>query len=124
MIGEQIMSTNQIEVGQAIKYYRKKLGMTQEQLAEKSNLSVKYISLIENGSSKNISIQKLSNIATALDVNLASMLATDKPQFSDNSTPYTELLFLKLQNLPLKEAEEFSKVFLDLFRSLENFNKN
>lgn len=124
MIGEQIMSTNQIEVGQAIKFYRKKLGMTQEQLAEKSNLSVKYISLIENGSSKNISIQKLSNIATALDVNLASMLATDKPQFSDNSTPYTELLFLKLQNLPLKEAEEFSKVFLDLFRSLENFNKN
>lgn len=118
------MSTNQIEVGQAIKFYRKKLGMTQEQLAEKSNLSVKYISLIENGSSKNISIQKLSNIATALDVNLASMLATDKPQFSDNSTPYTELLFLKLQNLPHKEAEEFSKVFLDLFRSLENFNKN
>lgn len=124
MIGEYIMSANYIDVGQAIKFYRKERGLTQEQVAEKSNLSVKYISLLENGSSKNISIQKLSNIATALDVSLASLLTTNKPQFSDNSTPYTELLFLKLQNLPIEEAEEFSKVFLDLFRSLENFNKN
>lgn len=91
-------------------------------MAGSSGLSVKYISLLENGSAKNISIQKLSDIASALEVNLATLLTNDKPQFSDNSTP-SELLFLKLQNLPTEKSEEFSKVFLDLFRSLENFSK-
>lgn len=117
------MNANGIDIGQAIKFYRKKQGLTQEQVAESSGLSVKYISLLENGSSKNISIQKLSDIASALEVNLATLLTNDQPQFSDNSTPYTELLFLKLQNLPTEKSEEFSKVFLDLFRSLENFSK-
>ncbi len=117
------MSAKRIDIGQTIKFYRKKQGLTQEQVAESSGLSVKYISLLENGSAKNISIQKLSDIATALEVNLATLLTNDKPQFSDNSTPYTELLFLKLQNLPTEKSEEFSKIFLDLFRSLENFSQ-
>lgn len=115
------MSSKQIDIGQTIRFYRKQQGMTQEQLTEKSNLSVKYISLLENDASTNISIQNLSNIANTLEVDLATLLSTKKPQFSDNSTTYTELLFLKLQNLPNEDAEPFSKVFLDLFRSLKEF---
>lgn len=55
------MNANGIDIGQAIKFYRKKQGLTQEQVAESSGLSVKYISLLENGSSK-ISVSKNSLI--------------------------------------------------------------
>lgn len=50
-----------------IKYYRFRLGITQEQLAEKCDISPRYISDIENGKG-NIPIDTLSNISSALNV--------------------------------------------------------
>lgn len=54
-------------LGANVKYYRFLIGYTQEQLAEKCNLSPRYISDIEtyNG---NIPIDTLSNIAKVLKV--------------------------------------------------------
>ena len=39
-------------LGQRIRYYRKKQGLSQEQLAEKVNISTTHMSHIENGSTK------------------------------------------------------------------------
>lgn len=50
-----------------IKYYRFKKGITQEKLAEKCDISPRYISDIENGKG-NIPIDTLSNISFALNV--------------------------------------------------------
>lgn len=50
-----------------IKYYRFKKGITQEQLAEKCDISPRYISDIENGKG-NIPIDTLSNISFVLNV--------------------------------------------------------
>lgn len=54
-------------LGANVKYYRYIIGYTQEQLAEKSNLSPRYISDIEN-SNGNIPIDTLENIAYTLKV--------------------------------------------------------
>ena len=59
-----------------IKYYRKLKNITQEQLAELSDLSVSYIKQIEaNNEFKNITLNTLSKIAKSLDVNLNQLFS-------------------------------------------------
>ncbi len=54
-------------LGTNVKYYRYAIGYTQEQLAEKCDLSPRYISDIENAQG-NISLNTLANIAKVLKV--------------------------------------------------------
>lgn len=54
-------------VGANVKYYRFLIGYTQEQLAEKCDLSPRYISDIENANG-NIPIDTLENIAKYLKI--------------------------------------------------------
>lgn len=63
------MKTSNIRkvVGANVRYYRFCIGYTQEQLAEKCDLSPRYISDIENANG-NISIDTLENIANYLKV--------------------------------------------------------
>ena len=56
---------NNIDIGENIRRYRKLRGLTQEKLAEFSDLSVKFISMVESKKSQNISIQRLEKIADA-----------------------------------------------------------
>jgi transcriptional regulator with XRE-family HTH domain len=51
-------------LAEAIRLYRKKAGLTQEQLAETADLNPKYIGEIERGM-KNISVDALMRIAAA-----------------------------------------------------------
>lgn len=52
-----------------LKYYRHKLQMTQEMLAERSDLSTSYIKQIESGKEfKNISLTTLLKISKALEI--------------------------------------------------------
>ncbi len=57
-----------------IKYFRLKSNMTQEQLAEKSDLSVSYIKQIEAGKEfKNITFNTFSKIAKALNIDVKEL---------------------------------------------------
>lgn len=59
-------------IGQNIKKYRKKLGYTQEQLANKTNLSYGYIKNLEaKGVYASISIETLQVIANVLEIHLS-----------------------------------------------------
>lgn len=58
-------------VAKNIKFYRKSKNMTQAQLAEKTEYSHEFIRRIEApNSKKNFSIDAVSNIATALDIDI------------------------------------------------------
>ena len=59
-----------------IQKYRIAQGLTQENLAERVDLSVSYISEIENGK-KRPSLKTLEKIAAALDVSLISLMGED-----------------------------------------------
>ena len=70
--GREISLANRdrfIDIGLNIAYYRKREGMTQEQLAEKANLSRSYLAEIEAPNMiTNISLEILFNLADALKI--------------------------------------------------------
>ncbi|KAF1296054.1 hypothetical protein BAU15_12290 [Enterococcus sp. JM4C] len=58
------------QLGKNIHELREKKGITQQELAEQSNLSLPFISLIEN-SKRNVSLETLLKLLAALDVSLS-----------------------------------------------------
>lgn len=70
MVREEGLDT----LGKTIRFYRKKAGMTQEQLAEKIYTKKSDISEIENDK-RSIAIPKLLDIAEALNVHPAKMFS-------------------------------------------------
>ncbi|MEW6623744.1 MAG: XRE family transcriptional regulator [Bacillota bacterium] len=60
-----------VEIGKKIKESRKAQGMTLQQLGEKANFSISFLSQLERGQTS-VTINTLKNIATALDIDLAS----------------------------------------------------
>lgn len=54
-----------------VKYYRKKLDLTQEELAEKADISISYIKQIEsNKEFKNVSLTVILKLSKALEVSV------------------------------------------------------
>ena len=68
-----------IQLGLTIAYLRKLKGMSQEELAEKSNLSRSHISVIEApGIVRPFSLEVLFNIADALEIDATELLEVSK----------------------------------------------
>ncbi|MDY6290047.1 MAG: helix-turn-helix transcriptional regulator [Succiniclasticum sp.] len=63
------------EIGSNIKFYRKQAGLTQQELADKAQISISYLSKLEaTGCKKSISISMLNNIANSLEIELVKFL--------------------------------------------------
>ena len=60
-------------LGHAIRVHRKRVGLSQEKLAEKAELHPVYISAVERGA-KTISMDALMRIASALKVHLRDLV--------------------------------------------------
>ena len=72
--GCDYMDNEYINFIKNIKYYRNKKKLTQEQLAEKSDLSVSYIKQIESGKEfKNITFNTCYKLAKALDIKIEQL---------------------------------------------------
>ena len=65
-----------ITIGQSLKRHRRERGMTQEQLAERSGVSVDLIAKLEQGRRSTARISSLMKLARALDIELGAL--TDK----------------------------------------------
>ena len=67
-----------LDIGLKISYYRKRAGLTQEDLAERVGVSTSYIGMIEApGVNKSASLKTLYAIATALGVPPYKLLQND-----------------------------------------------
>jgi transcriptional regulator with XRE-family HTH domain len=78
------MSSVAQTIGQRIRTYRLKAGMTQEALAEKANLHHTYIGQVERGE-KNLTLTSLEKITYALDISFTELfdcLDTRSPEES------------------------------------------
>lgn len=62
------------EIGETIVYLRKEKGLTQENLALETGISVSYLRLIEHGDA-NPTINELCKIAEVLEIELRNPLA-------------------------------------------------
>ena len=110
---------NYFEIGQKIRKYRKEKGLSQEQLAEKVNISVTHMSHIETANTK-LSLPVLVDIATVLQVQTDELLTDSKPQPSS-----AQLLQLVADCTPaqLDLIIELAKTVKNKFTA-ENTNEN
>ena len=93
-----------IALGKQIKAVRKAMKMTQEQLALKSNVSVKYIANIENGK-QNPSFDILSSILHVLPLSLDSVI---NPNLSEAERECRELESIYFACPPEMQKTPFS----------------
>ena len=93
--------------------------MTQEELAEYSNLSVNYISKIEREKKQNVSIEKLVDICNALDISVEEILDS-KHNLSIKSLPPNAIeLITYLRDSDNSNINEICEQLLLLMKKME-----
>ena len=107
-------------VGHRIRDRRKKLGMTQEELAHLSGCSYNYIGQLERGE-KNATVKKLAQISRALDYPLSELFEqveglTDTKEKKEKNIP------LRCYEILCSKPEKEQKKLLHLILELENYN--
>ena len=68
------MSKQEATIGENIKKYRNKLGISQDVLSKKANLAFHTIAKIEAGATPSPTIDTVQKIAKALDVGLEDLM--------------------------------------------------
>ena len=68
------MSKQEATIGENIKKYRNKLGISQDVLSKRANLAFHTIAKIEAGSTPNPTIETVKKIADALGVSLDDLM--------------------------------------------------
>ncbi|MBW8009124.1 helix-turn-helix domain-containing protein [Lactobacillus helveticus] len=115
-----------INLGEEISRRRREQKLTQEDLAELSDLSVNFISRLERTKDQNISIQKLDSIARALNTNTPDIInnvysvANVKPESHVNNTPiFIQKVTNELRKLPDDQAERVCKSLIVLLKEMK-----
>ncbi|MGN1122893.1 MAG: helix-turn-helix domain-containing protein [Eubacterium sp.] len=86
------MHINYRDIGNQIRYERKKQNITQEKLAELCNISIPHISNIENANTK-VSLPVLVEIANALNCTVDQLLCNSlKNNFAVSSSIVSDIL--------------------------------
>lgn len=99
-------------IGGRIKAERKKLGITQEVLAEKLDVSIGYVSQIERGITK-ISLDLLAAVSTILKCNISDFIS-ESAIASGNYM--SDEIMREIQSLDAKKR----KLLLDFIKFLED----
>ena len=100
-------------IGKLVREYRLKKNLTQQELAELSDLSLPFINLVENNR-RNLSVDTLLRILQAMDIEPSDFF---KP-LSYSSNQDLQLLIEKLQ--VKEDSSEYIKVFLNILRLSED----
>ena len=98
-----------IEVGRRIREIREYQHFTREQLSEKANISIQFLSDIENGY-KSMTALTIINLAKALNISTDYILLGKSS--SDNSNERDEIIFNLLAALPEEKKQSIEKHFL------------
>ena len=101
-----------MKIGELVREYRLSKKLTQQELAEKSDLSLPFINLIENNR-RNLSVDTLLKILSAMDIDPSDFF---RP-FSETSDNNLQLLIEKIQ-LNKNRTE-----IIDLFLNILNLNE-
>ncbi|MBS6536244.1 helix-turn-helix domain-containing protein [Streptococcus sp. A12] len=101
-----------MKIGELVREYRLSKKLTQQELAEKSDLSLPFINLIENNR-RNLSVDALLKILTAMEIDPSDFF---RP-LSDTSDDNLQLLIEKIQ-LDKNRTE-----IIELFLSILSLNE-
>ena len=98
-----------MKIGELVREYRLSKELTQQELAEKSDLSLPFINLIENNR-RNLSVDTLLKILSAMDIDPSDFF---RP-LSDTSDDNLQLLIEKIQLN--KNRTEIIDLFLNILK--------
>ena len=98
-----------MKIGELVREYRLSKELTQQELAEKSDLSLPFINLIENNR-RNLSVDTLLKILSAMDINPSDFF---RP-LSETSDDNLQLLIEKIQLN--KNRTEIIDLFLNILK--------
>ncbi len=113
------MELDSYNIGEKIRNLRVKYKLTQEQLAEKSDLSVNFISKLERDKKTNISIDKLLKICSVFEITVPEFLDEKNNISISELSPSTIKLINELRNLDSIKQEKLSKSILTIFSELK-----
>lgn len=113
------MELDSYNIGEKIRNLRVKYKLTQEQLAEKSDLSVNFISKLERDKKTNISIDKLLKICSVFEITIPEFLDEKNNISISGLSPSTIKLINELRNLDSIKQEKLSKSILTIFSELK-----
>ncbi len=99
-------------VGQRIRNYRNKLGLSQEGLAELCGCHPTYIGQVERGE-KNATLESVEKIAIALNVSLSKLFENLGGNDADNSD-IPQKCYKWLSSKSKQEQEQIYKILLDI----------
>lgn len=99
-------------IGERIKEIRKLSNMTQEQLAEKLNVTVGYVSQCERGISK-INLEKLSEVADILQCDIAYFVSGSTLHSENYLTQEYEQKYAQLNAKQKSQIIKFIDIMLD-----------
>lgn len=103
-------------IGKRIKECRERLGLTQEQFSEKTDLSVNYISTVERGASFP-RCEKLITIINALEVSADAVFC----DVIDHSTEYkANEIGKRISKLPTAEQKRILEMLELMIKQAEN----
>jgi len=71
------MKNSDVNVGERIKFWRRKLGITQDSLSKRAELPLSTISKIESGVVKKPTIQTIMSIAKGLNITIDELMETN-----------------------------------------------
>ena len=109
-----------LNIGNEIRYYRIKQKLSQEKLAEKSNLSLNFISKLETGRISNISLNKLLNICKALGIQLGKLVGDDIANTFSELPPSTIELIKIMHKLNYSDLDILSRDLIPLIKDFNN----
>lgn len=101
------------DVGVRVKTLRKKQHMTQEQFAEKIDVSQHYVYEIERGL-KTMSIYTLANVADALDTSIDYIVNGQKYDENDKSIDTKDSLDILIETIPLTKRDTVYRVIKNI----------
>lgn len=108
-----------LSIGKRIRMNRCNVGMTQELLAEKVNVSPPYISRIESGSSSP-SLQTLVDICNALDLTIDDLMQDSLPAARKRISSRLEELLIDCTTAEMNMIVNVVDVLLQEIRKMQN----
>lgn len=105
------------KLGSQVRALRLKQGMTQQELAERCELSLPFINLIENNK-RNVSLETLVKLLKALNVSLSEFF---KPYSHGGDVELTSFLLLLQRS---RNKDEYIKIFTQVLELSEEWRIN
>lgn len=106
-----------MNIGENIRSYRHKYGLTQENLADLSGLSINFISRLERTDDQNVSLKSLLKIASAFHIDVSELV---KGVNQSRSIVSIDRLALELYHLPEQQALELSQAFEMIIQQIKH----